>query len=198
MLYFDRLMRTPGKIRQLLALAIVAAVVVLAVVIYMRLPIRRQPAPTSPSPGRSVDLTLKGIRFTETSKGATRWTLLAERAEYDTAHSLVNLFGVRLSLSAGGSIGELVLNAARADYNTSTKDVALSGGVKATSSTGMEFSTANARFVAAKGVVTSSDRVRFSDSRLTVEGTGMEYQVEQAKLHLKNDVTATVKGGLAK
>ncbi|MSM40886.1 MAG: LPS export ABC transporter periplasmic protein LptC [Geobacter sp.] len=189
-------MRTAGKIRLLLALVIMAAIIVLAVVIHRHLPARRQPASAPLSSGRSADLALQGIRFTETRNGNTKWILLANRADYDTEQSLVHLVGVKLNLLAGGPAGDIHLTAAQAEYNSATKDVLLRGGVKATSSSGMEFTTASVRFLAAQELLTTDDSVKYSDGSIMVEGKGMEYRVASARLRVKNDVTAHVNNGM--
>lgn len=189
-------MRTAGKIRLLLALVIMAAIIVLAVVIHRHLPARRQPASAPLSSGRSADLALQGIRFTETRNGSTKWILLANRADYDTEQSLVHLVGVKLNLLAGGPAGDIFLTAAQAEYNSATKDVLLRGGVKATSSSGMEFTTASVRFLAGPELLTTDDSVKYSDGDIMVEGTGMEYRVASARLRVKDDVTAHVNNGM--
>ncbi len=187
-------MLTAGKIRQLLAIAIVAAVVAVSAVTYWRLPATRKTGPASTSKVRPAELALREIRFTETSNGSSKWILVAERAEYDTSRKLVSLTRARLTmLPIDKSVGELVIDSARAEYDTESRDVSLSGGVRAKSSTGMGFITESARLTARQGVIATADPVRFSDGRLTLEGKGMDFRVETADLHIRNNVTATIR-----
>ncbi len=187
-------MLTAGKIRLLLAIAIISAVAAITAVTYWRMPATRKPVPANSSKVRPAELALREIRFTETSNGSSNWTLDAERAEYDTSRKIVSLTKARLTMvPADKSVGELIIDSARAEYDTESRDVSLRGGVRAKSSTGMEFTTASARFTARKGEVTTADKVIFSEARLTLEGKGMEYHVESAALHILNNVTATIR-----
>jgi len=187
-------MLTARKIRQLLAVAIITAVVAVAAVVYWRLPATRKTGPATTSRVRPAELALREIRFTETSNGSSKWTLVAERAEYDTSRKLVSLTRARLTmLPTDNSVGELVIDSARAEYDTENRNVSLSGGVRAKSSTGMEFITEAARFTARQGVVATADPVRFSDGRLTLEGKGMDFRVETSDLRIRHNVTATIR-----
>jgi LPS export ABC transporter protein LptC len=190
-------MLTAGKIRLLLALAIVAAVVSLIVMSMKKFP-SHGPSPSAVATDgeRQAELTLRGIRVNESSNGSTRWLLIAEKAEYDTKRSQVKLADVRLSVvPVDAKLGELVLTSPTATYNTGNKDVHLAGGVKARSSKGMEFTTRSVRFIGSHGVVTTVDPVRFTDDLLTLEGNGMEFNVATSALKVTSDVTATYRGG---
>ncbi|GAM08794.1 lipopolysaccharide-assembly, LptC-related [Geobacter sp. OR-1] len=190
-------MLTAGKIRLLLALAIVAAIAWLMVVSMNKFSSHGQSSSRAISDGeRQADLTLRGMRVHEISNGSSRWTLIAEKAEYDTKSSRVKLADVRLSVApVDKSLGELVLNSPTATYHTGTKDVYLAGGVKAKSSRGMEFAASSVHFVGKRGVVTTSDPVRFTDDELMLEGKGMEYIVATSAFKVMRDVTATYKAG---
>lgn len=190
-------MLTAGKIRLLLALTIVASIVWLVVVTLKRMPTSVPSSSTATSGGeKQAELTLRGIRVNETSNGRTRWTLVAERAEYDTNRSLVKLTDVKLSVAPiEKALGELVLTSPSATYNADTRDVFLVGGVRAHNRNGMSFSSRSVRFIGRVGVVTTADAVKFSDEGLMLEGTGMEYMVESSALKISSDVTATLKGG---
>ena len=190
-------MLTAGKIRMLLAIAIVAAIAGIVVVAMKRLPTQvPQSSTTTTDVQRQSEVTLRGIRVNESSNGSTKWTLVAATAEYDSRRGLVDLADVRLSVAPiDKSLGELVLTSPTAVYNTTTRDVSLTGGVKAKSSRGMEFSTRSVNFLGGRGVVTTVDAVRFSDEDLTLEGTGMEYNIASSALRVTSNVTATMRGG---
>lgn len=195
MVYFARIMRTAAKLRLLLALAIVAAIA--GIVVMAMKGVRQTPQEAVGDRVNRSGLQLRGIRVNETSEGTTKWVLVAEKAEYEADRTVVNLAGVVLTMApVDKSLGELILTSPTAAYNTETKDVSLSGGVKARSSTGMEFSSATVRFLGGSGVITTADPVRFSDKDLSLVGIGMEYVVETAALKVKRNVTATVKGGM--
>lgn len=198
MVYFARIMLTAGKIRLLLALAIVAAIAGIVGMAIKRVPPQGQTQSEAiGDKGNQAALQLRGIRVNETTDGTTRWHLVAEKADYEANRSVVHLADVRLTVAPiDTSLGELNLTSPTATYNTETKDVALSGGVKARSSKGMEFTSPSVRFLGARGVVTTTDTVKFSDKDLTLEGIGMEYAVESGALKIQRNVTATVRGGV--
>jgi LPS export ABC transporter protein LptC len=197
MLYFAQIMLTARKIRFMLAFAIVVAIAVIASVAMKSLPFREPPSTAVNAADESrADVTLRGIRVSETSNGTSRWTLVAEKAEYETGRSEVKLAGARLTVAPiNDSLGELLLTAPTAFYNTDTKDIALGGGVHAKSSKGMEFTAMSVRFSGARGVLTTGDAVRVSDERLTLEGVGMAYNVASSAFKISRNVTATMRGG---
>jgi LPS export ABC transporter protein LptC len=188
-------MLSKNKFRLLLAAAIMAAAVALAMVAYRQLSGRKAPAPVAQSSSSSVDLAMKGATFTETFKDNTKWNLNAENAEYDNSNGTVNLRRVRMLVaSTDKGVGEVTLTADKALYDTATKDVALSGAVNASSTTGMKFSTERVRLQAAQKILTSDDPVAFSKGTLSVKGKGMEYRLLNGNLRLKTSVDASFAG----
>lgn len=183
-----------AKIRLLLAISIIVAVVALVVITFLRMPSTRNDRPAKISSQKpSVDLALQGIRFTETNNGSTKWILVAERGEYDKSNTKVSLINVRLTMSSDDkAIGELVVDSSFAVYNTETRDIGLRGGVKARSSTGIRFNTESATYIAKSRVMTSKDKVWCTDGKISIEGKGMEFNIENANIRIKEDVTATV------
>lgn len=197
MLYFARIMLTARTIRMLLASAIVVAIAVLAGIVMNRGPDREATAPAPVAPAENqAEMALKGISVQETTDGRTTWTLIAATANYDTDHARARLTDVRLAATSPDKrVGELILTAPGALYHTETRDVYLSGGVRAANSTGMEFTTRTIRFAGGAALLTTADPVRFSDAELTLEGTGMVYDVERNTLKISKNVTATMTGG---
>lgn len=192
-------MRTVGNIRLLLAAAIVAAAAALALVAYRQLSVRNAATPSSQPSSPSADLAMKGASFTETFKDNAKWNLTAAQAEYDTANGTVHLRKVRLTVaSADPGVGEVTLTSDTAQYDTGTKDVALSGAVNASSSTGMKFSTERVRLNAAQQTITSRDPVSFSKGALAVKGTGMEYRLTSGNMRILTGVNASFTGGVTR
>lgn len=197
MLYFLRIMLTARNIRLLLALSIVSAIAVLVVVAMNRVPSSESTLPAASGPVENqAELTLRGISVNETSDGSTKWNLVAATAQYYKDRAQARLSDVKLTTwSPDKKIGELVLTAPVAIYHNETRDIYLSGGVLARNNKGMEFRSQSIRFAGSKALLTTADPVRFSDSELTLEGTGMMYDVERAALKVHKNVTATITGG---
>ena len=188
-------MLKPNKIRQLLAVVIVGATLSLVVTVAVKLYLGRQLAVKSARVHPTADISLQKIHYTETSKGKKQWDLLADTAEYHKDKELTSLTGVRLIVAGTAATGDVTLSADRADYHNATGDVDLTGNVRAISVSGMEFTAPSAGYRADREVIVSSERVRFSNGRLTVEGVGMELDVDSRRVRIGADVTANIAPG---
>jgi lipopolysaccharide export system protein LptC len=188
-------MLKPNKIRQLLAFAIIFTVLSLAVTIAVKLYLGRRSADKSVRVHPTADISLQKIHYTETRKGRKQWDLLAETAEYHKDKELTHLTGVRLVVAGNTATGDLTLNADMADYHNASGDVDLAGNVRAGSVSGMEFATSSAGYRSDREVIVSSEHVRFSDGRLSVEGVGMELAVDSRRVRIGGGVTANIAPG---
>lgn len=183
-------MHKVNNIRRFLAItAVLAALLVVATITFRmqkgaapKLSVRKLPV--------QVDLSLKGVHFTEVKQGVKRWDLSAERAEYNKKTDTTSLVGVKLLVAGGPGMGELELRADRADYHNGSKDVALVGNVRGQSSQGMKFSTSRITYVAARSQLETAEPVRFSDVGLELQGVGMQFHTQTRKFKLLKDVSA--------
>jgi len=191
-------MQKLNKIRQLLALVIVAASMYLVTTIALKVARVKEPAEMLPRLAKNIDVSLQKIHFTEMKKQVKQWDLVADRAEYDKEKDLTRLGGIRLVVAGNRSTGDITLTADRGEYLTKTKDVRLSGNVVATSASGMEFTTSQAAYRGARAMIETPARVRFTNGKLTVEGVGMELFTETKRVRILHDVTATVHPGTRK
>jgi LPS export ABC transporter protein LptC len=191
-------MITTGKIRQILALAIITATLAIAGAIALKAYRGMRSVPLLPSLPKNIDVSLQKIHYTETKGGMKKWDLVADKAEYGKVNELIRLAVIRLEVAGAGKEGELVLTADRGTYQTASKNVDLFGNVVAKSASGMVFTTGQAAYAAARSMVHTADRVKFSDGSLTVEGRGMEFLVEEKKMKILQDVTASFIPGTGK
>lgn len=187
-----------SKIRQLLAIVIILAVLALAAAIALKAYRGMRGGSILPSLPKNIDISLQKIHYTETKGAEKKWDLLADKAEYDRGGDMVRLTGIRLEVAAAGKMGEIVLTSQRADYHTKTRDVELIGDVAAKSASGLAFSTERLAYVAARSMLQTRDRVRFTDGSLAVEGIGMEYMVETKQLKIMRQVNAVYTPGTAR
>lgn len=187
-----------NKIRRFLAFAIILAAVSMAVTITLKVQRSKVPAETLRRLPVNVDVALQKIHYTETKDGVKKWDLLADQAVLDKKGETVHLTGVRLIVAAGGKTGDIVLTADRADYDSRSKDVRLAGNVEAKSASGMRFSTESAMYEAGRSMINSTDRVKFSDGRLDLDGVGMELATSTRNVKIMKDVTASVRTGISK
>jgi len=187
-----------SKIRQLLALVIIAAVLALAAAIALKAYRGMRSGPALPSLPKNIDISLQKIHYTETKGGVKKWDLLADKAEYDKAGEIVRLTGIRLEVALAGKTGGVVLTSERADYHSRTRDVELIGNVVAKSESGMQFTTGRIAYIAARSMLKTADRVKFSDVNLAVEGIGMEFMVDTKLIKIMQQVTASYTPGTVK
>ena len=183
-------MITSGKNRQILALVIITATLAVAGAIALKAYRGMRAGPLLPSLPKNIDVSLQKIHYTETKGGMKKWDLVADKAEYDKVNELIRLAVIRFEVAGAGKAGELVLTADRGTYHTVSKNVDLVGNVVAKSASGMMFTTGQAAYAAARSMVYTADRVKFSDGSLTVEGRGMEFLVAEKKMKILQDVTA--------
>lgn len=188
-------MTKANKIRHVLASVIVLATLYLTVSLALKLGTNQKKEKVLPELPRNIELSLQDIHYTETKDGVKRWDLYAETGEYDKGGDVTRLKGVRFVLKGDARGGDITLRADRADYFNATKDVSLSGNVVAKSASGMEFATGSVYYQSARSLVTTKDRVRYSDPSLSVEGVGMELAVKTRNLRVLKDVRATVRPG---
>jgi LPS export ABC transporter protein LptC len=191
-------MTKSNNIRRLLALFVIVASLSLVAVIVLKIYKGRVKKELLRKLPQHIDVSLNKIHFTETREGVKKWDLVADRAEYDKREDVTHLTGVRLIVDTGGKMGDITMTAPRADYHNVTRDVRMDGKVFAKSSSGMEFTTEDAEYIAARGVIVSGGRVRFSNGKLTIEGVGMEFRPETKNLRILNGVTASIVPGAGK
>lgn len=186
------------KIRLLLAVIIVFAGVSLVTTIALKVSSDKRQPPVPPGLPGNVDVSLQKIHFTETRDGVKKWDLVADKAEYDKVRDTTHLTGIRMVVTGEQQTGDITLTADRADYDNKSRDVKLAGRVVAKSASGMEFSSATADYVAATGLLRTSDRVRYADKNMTLEGVGMEMVTGTRNLKVLRDVTASIRSGAGK
>ncbi len=142
---------------------------------------------------KNIEISLQKIHFTETREGVKKWDLVADKADYDKKKDVTHLSGVRLVVTGERSTGEITLTAPQADFHNTTKDVKLDGEVVAKSASGMEFTTSDVSYIAARSLIKTSSRVKFADGKLTLEGVGMEFKPETKNVRILSGVIASIR-----
>jgi len=181
-----------------LALVIIGAVLALAAAIALKAYRGMRSGPVLPSLPKNIDVSLQKIHYTETKGGIKKWDLVADKGEYDKVGEIVRLTGIRLEVALAGKTGGIVLTADRADYHPKTRDVELVGNVIAKSESGMQFTTGQIAYSAARSLLKTVDRVKFNDVDLAVEGVGMEFRVDTKQAKIMHEVTASYSPGKVK
>jgi LPS export ABC transporter protein LptC len=191
-------MITTGKIRQILALVIVTATLALAGAIALKAYRAMKSVNLIPNLPKNIDVSLQKIHYSETKGGIKKWDLVADKADYEKVNDIIRLEKIRLVVLSATDSGDITLTADRADYLSKSKNIKLQGNVLAKSASGMVFTTGHADYAAAKSMIHTTDRVKFVDKGLTIEGRGMECMTESKKIKVLQDVTATYLPGAGK
>ncbi len=187
-----------SKIRQLLALLVICASLAIAIAISLKVYWGRQKAELLRKLPQNIDVSLQKIHLTETRNGTKKWDLVADQAEFDKRRDVTHLTGVRLVVAGDRATGDITMTAPQADYHNTSRDVTLAGKVEAKSVSGMEFTAEGATYDAARSLITTPSRIRFTDRRMTLEGTGMEFKPETRNVRILSKVTANIVPGAAR
>lgn len=192
------IMIKPNKIRQLLALFVVATSVSIVAVIVVKLYRARVMAELLRKLPKNIEVSLRKIHLTETRDGMKKWDLVADKADYDKNGEVTHLSGVRLVVASGNATGDITLTAPLAHYHNVSKDIRMDGNVVAKSASGMEFTADNATYIAARSLIMTPGRVSFSDGKLKLDGVGMEFTPKTKNIRILNQVTANIMPGSGK
>ena len=171
---------------------VVVSIVSLTATIAVKIYLGRESAELLRKLPKNIDVSLQKIHYTETREGVKKWDLVAEKADYDKSREVTRLTDVRLVVAGNGSTGEITLTAPVADYHNTTKDVTLNGQVEARSVSGMEFTTSDVKYIAASSLLKTSNPVKFTDGKLTLEGVGMEFKPATKNVRVLSKVTANI------
>lgn len=186
-------MLKPNKIKLILALFIISAGIWLIAVIVVKTNRSNGPVEILKQLPKNIDISLQKIHYTDVKDGEKRWTLVAEKVEYDRDRNYTYFRNVKMEIfPRGGSNSKITLTADKAAYHNKTEDVEIEGNVTAANDAGMRFETVRLYYQASRSMISTKDHVRFSDGKLSVEGTGMELMIKAKKVRIMNNVTALV------
>ena len=157
----------------------------------------RQPATPEqvmPELSAHIDVALHKARFVEMRNGSVLWDLVADRAEYDRAGELVHLTGLTMTFDRSPASEPLTLTADRGQYAERSRRLALRGRIHVKTGTGASFDTDSIEYRADRSLLATDAPVSFRHQRLSLQATGMEFDVERQKGRFKSEVTAAVAG----
>lgn len=182
-------MASKRQIRNLLAVIILALAVMLAVTVVKNFE-RGLPQEEDAAPPAKVDIALEQVRYTETSDGNKRWTLIADRVEYDRNADISRLENVHITFFRPGEAGDVDFTANQGTFRVESKEVEAWGDVVVTTGDGMTFRTERARFNEKSRQIRSDEKVNLSGRGLAVTAIGMRYSLVSRQLELLSEVEA--------
>lgn len=188
---------SPRRIKQVLAITILASTVALVAVIVSKQQ-RTTPSATVPhTTSPNVDMSMKQVSFSEMRDNATLWNLVAEQADYDKEPGVVHLTTVRLE-TFEGKTGGVVITSQTGRYQESKRLVTMEGAVHAVTRKGMIFDTDLLEYLPATGMLTTSNPVSVQDGRLRLKARGMEASLKTEQVRFLSQVNSVVEGNHAK
>ncbi len=184
-------MANNNNIRRFVGAGLILAVLALSVYIVLR---QRQAGSERAEPQQAprAEVTVKGVRFTEEKGGRNVVDLTAATGDFDRTRNVTRLSGVRVAFAGERPKDGLVLTANDAEYDNASRDVRLSGSVRAKGTNGAEFRSERLEYSAARGTIRTADRVTLVDENLRVEGVGLECTVQGRDVRIMKDVTAQI------
>ncbi len=181
-----------NKIKQVLALVVIAAAAYLTVVIAVKYHRLKGPVDILSDLPKNIDLSLQKVHYTNTKDGVLQWDLLARKVDYYNDSGIIRFSQAEMVLFGKGGSGKYTLVAGTADYLKKTGDVKLVGNVSANNEAGLTFTTGHLEYSASRSLVSTDDKVRLEDASMIVEGTGMELRLDSRKLKVLHNVTAVI------
>lgn len=181
-----------NKIKQVLAIAVIAAAAYLTVAIAVKYHRLKSPANILSALPKNIDLSLEKVHYTNTKDGTLQWDLLAQKVDYFNDSGIIRFTKVEMKIFGSGGSGKYTLLADSADYQKKTGDVKLTGTITATNAAGMTFSADHLLYDSSRSLVSTDDQVRLSDASLSVAGRGLELRLDSKKLRVLHNVTAVI------
>ena len=135
-----------------------------------------------------IDLALEDLHYTQTEDGRRRWTLDADKAEYQRDNSLAKLEAVKLLLYDAGQFGDLTLQADQGQLAQETSQVDVWGNVILTTGRGDQLFTERLHYDDQVRQLSTEDPVRLLSSQIELTGIGLQIDIDQGRMLVKEDV----------
>lgn len=148
-----------------------------------------------PSLQFDVDVGLKRIHFTESAAGRKKWELFAESGEYDKSAEKTTLSGIRFIVESDQK-GPVTVTAKHGEYFHSSKNLILNGGVIAKTEDGAFFECPGLLYSSKTRIFSTKEHVKFADKGITVEGIGMDFEIDGFAAKIHSRVSATLYPGM--
>lgn len=175
------------SLRRLLIFLILISVVTLGFVVWRHL---QQPSPEeifSMLP-EEIDLALEDLHYTQNEDGRRRWTLDADKAEYQRDSSQAKLENVHLLFYEMGQFGNIELQADQGQLEQEMRQVDVWGNVIVTTERGEQLFTERLHYDDQLRRLSTEDPIRFFSSQLELTGIGLQIDIDQGRLLVKENV----------
>ncbi|MEA3362725.1 MAG: LPS export ABC transporter periplasmic protein LptC [Thermodesulfobacteriota bacterium] len=175
------------NLRRLLALLILISIVALTTVIYRHLQ-QQDPEELLSMLPDNIDLALEDLHYTQNEDGQRRWTLDADTAEYQRDSSLAELEVVKLLFYDAGQFGDINLQADHGQLTQDTRQVDIWGRVRLKTERSEQLFTERLHYDDQNRQLSTEDSIRFLSPRLELTGTGLQIDIDQGRMLVKDNV----------
>ncbi|MBE9486063.1 MAG: LPS export ABC transporter periplasmic protein LptC [Chloroflexi bacterium] len=175
------------NLRRLLAILILIAVLFLGTVIWRHLQ-QQRPEDLLKALPKQIDLALEQLHYTQIEEGRRRWTLDADKAEYQRQQGQVSLKTVQLTLFEAGRLGQVRLQADQGLLDQEERQVEVWGNVIIKTERGEQLYTERLHYDDQQRRLHTDEPVRLLSERMELTGIGMQIDLEQEQLLIKKDV----------
>ncbi|HKL48735.1 MAG TPA: LPS export ABC transporter periplasmic protein LptC [Desulfuromonadales bacterium] len=177
-----------------MALLIVAVAVTLGVLMFRGFDTTRTtekpPEPQAlPSKG---DVSLKKVRYTETSEGIRKWTLVADGVEYWRDREVSRLENIEITFYRHDSGNHVLLTARQGKFHLDDREVEVWGDVMLQTEEGMTFRSDRAFYSDQESQISSQEKVHLEYEGMDIDAVGMRYNLETRRLKLLSEVDAEI------
>ncbi|MFK5926523.1 MAG: LPS export ABC transporter periplasmic protein LptC [Desulfuromusa sp.] len=175
------------NLRRLLALLILISIVVLTTVIYRHLQ-QKSPEEILSMLPEDIDLALRDLHYTQNEEGQRRWTLDADKAEYQRDSDLAKLEAVKLLFYDAGDFGKVDLRADQGQLAQKTRQIDVWGNVILKTERGEQLFTERLHYDDQLHQLSTAAPIRFLSPQLELTGTGLQIDIQQGRMLVKNNV----------
>jgi len=175
------------NLRRILALLILVSIIALTVVIY-RYVQQQDPKEILNVLPEDIDLALNDLHYTQNEEGQRRWTLDADKAEYQRGSSLAKLDAVKLLFYSTEEYGNINLRANQGELMQETRQVDVWGNVILKTERGEQLLTERLHYDDLNHQLTTDDPIKFLSSQLELTGTGLQIDIDLGRMRVKKNV----------
>lgn len=175
------------NLRRVLAILILGSVLVLAIVLWRHLERQASEDILAALP-KQVDLSLEKMHYTQNEDGQRRWTLSADKVEYQRDNSQALLEKVHLVLYRAGQFGEVILDAGQGRLEQAEQQIEVWDHVVIRTSRQEQLFTEKLHYDGRRQRLSTDEPIRLQTPQLKLTGKGLQVDLDQGRLLVKKDV----------
>jgi LPS export ABC transporter protein LptC len=141
---------------------------------------------------RHIDLSLKEIRYTETSDGLRRWILVADSAAHSVSEGVSRIENIQMTFFDTQGAEDVTLSARSGSFQVDSREVEVHGDVVVKSSQGFALYTEQLTYRESDRMIRTDAAVRMVSDRMALTGSGMILSVVDHNLVLLSAVRARI------